>query len=345
MEAYAWEESSASIAKRLGLDENEVIRFDTNTSPYTLDAVRQAIVGLQGMPLNEYPAPDYADLVEGISAYLQVDADQVVVGAGADEIIDVIAKAFLEAGGQSVISTPTYSMFRIASQSYGANATDVSRGPGFSLDVDAVVSAARNAKLVWICNPNSPTGNAEPLSKIRATVESTAATVVVDEAYGEFGGESAVPLTKQYDNIIVIRTLSKAFGLAGARVGYAVTNSDLAAELNNLRLPNSVSAPSAGLAEAALSPQGIRQMRENVTIITTERKRMAEALGNRFRPFPSETNFLLVDIGVNAGTVFDTLLSKGLVVRNVSQKPLTQNCLRITVRSPKENDRLLEALA
>ncbi len=345
MEAYAWEESSASIAKRLGVNPNDVIRFDTNTSPYTLDAVRQAIVGLQGMPLNEYPAPDYAGVVEGIGTYLQVDADQVVLGAGADEVIDVIAKAFLENGEQSVVSTPTYSMFRIASQSYGARVSEVSRGPGFSLEAGSLVSAARNAKLVWICNPNSPTGNAEPLSKIRDIVESTAATVVVDEAYGEFGGQSAMPLVKQYENIIVIRTLSKAFGLAGARVGYAVTNPKLAAELNKLRLPNSVSGFSASSAEAALSPQGISQMRKNVNGIGRERRRIEKKLAEKFRLNPSVANFLLVSLGGTAEKTIAELLAKGLVVRDFSRKTQTRGCIRVTIRSPDENDRLLEALA
>ncbi|MDP2717353.1 MAG: aminotransferase class I/II-fold pyridoxal phosphate-dependent enzyme, partial [Candidatus Micrarchaeota archaeon] len=216
MTAYAWEESSASIARRFGLQEGDVIRFDMNTNPVILPAVAQALARLGKEPVNEYPAPDYGNVVAGIGRYLGVDENQVVLGAGGDEVIDVIAKAFLEKGDTSVISTPTYSMFKIASQSYGAKVVEVPRGPDFSVDVEALADAAKKSKLLWVCNPNSPTGNAEPISKIQALLESTSATVVVDEAYAEFGGQSAVPLVGRFENLLVVRTLSKAFGLAGA---------------------------------------------------------------------------------------------------------------------------------
>jgi len=346
MQAYAWEASSASIAQRFGIREADIVRFDTNTSPFALEAVQTAAEKTAELPNNEYPAPDYKELLDAISAYLDVEAGQLVVGAGGDEVIDTLAKAFLESGRKCAISTPTYSMFGVASRSYGAGVVEVPRGPQYALDVETLADGAEGAELLWVCNPNSPTGNAEPLEKIRALAESTKATVVVDEAYAEFGGESAVALTKQYDNLVVIRTLSKAFGLAGARVGYAVANEKLAADLNKLRLPNSISYASARMAFAALGAEGIAQMRRNVQTIAQERERVKAALSSRFRVFPSTANFLLIDCrNADAGRVFEEFLSKGLVVRNLSQKPLTRNCLRITIRTRVENDRLLEALA
>ncbi|MBI4360749.1 histidinol-phosphate transaminase [Candidatus Micrarchaeota archaeon] len=343
MNAYAWEESSRSIAKRYGLDEKSVIRFDMNTSPFVLNVVAEALQKRAGMAVNEYPPANYEGIVKGVANYLDVQERQVVVGAGGDEVIDTIALAFLEKGEKSVISTPTYSMFSIASQRVGSKVVEVPRTASHALDVDALTEAAQNAKLVWVCNPNSPTGNAEPPSKIRALMESTKATVVVDEAYAEFGGESVVKLTQEYENLVVVRTLSKAFGLAGARVGYAVTNPELAAVLNKLRLPNSVSEPATVLAGAALSAEGIRQMKDGVAAMVAEREKLKSRLEPPFEVFPSETNFLLIKFP-DAQKQFKRLLTKGLVVRNLSENALTKNCLRITVRSPTQNSKLLEAL-
>ncbi len=343
-EPYAWEPSSRQIALENGLQEEKVIRFDMNTTPYILDTVRQRLDQCRELRVNEYPAPDYASLRESVSGYCNTSEEQVVLCAGADEVIDTIAKTFLQGGRRSVISEPTYSMFRVVSQAYGAPIVGVPRTSGFALDVDALADAARDAAVAWVCNPNSPTGNVEPVKKIRELLEKTDCAVVVDEAYAEFCGQSALALVDRFDRLIVVRTLSKAFGLAGARVGYAVTNEAVAQRLNAVRLPNSISSLSSELAQAALSPEGIRQMRANVARIADERLRMKKALEKKIKAYPSVANFLLVDVGDAAGKTVKSLQKKGLVVRDLSQKPLTPGCIRITIRSAEENNRLLEAL-
>ncbi|MBI2445521.1 histidinol-phosphate transaminase [Candidatus Micrarchaeota archaeon] len=344
LEPYAWEASSRQIAREQGLDERQIVRFDMNTSPYLSDAVRERIGTLETIPANEYPSPDYGELLESVGQYCRVDPSQVVLGAGADEVIDTVAKNFLQNGGKSVISTPTYSMFRVSSQTYGAKVVEVPRADGFALDTDALADASKDAALAWVCNPNSPTGNAEPVEKIRELLEKTECTVILDEAYGEFGGQSALPLVDRFEKLIVVRTLSKAFGLAGARVGYAVTNQETAERLNRVRLPNSLSSYSAELARTALSPAGVAQMKADVARIAAERGRVQKGLGKKFKTYPSVANFLLVDLGDSAEETVKALLEKGLVVRNLSEKPQTRGCIRITVRSRQENDRLLEAL-
>ncbi len=345
VEPYAWEASSRQIAKVQGLDERHVIRFDMNTSPYLSDVVRERIGAMGEIPVNEYPSPDYGELLQTVGQYCSVEPSQVVLGAGADEVIDTIAKSFLQGGVKNVISTPTYSMFHVCSQTYGAKVESVQRTADFALDVDALAEASKDAALLWICNPNSPTGNAEPVEKIRELLEKIKCNLVVDEAYGEFGGQSALPLIERFDQLVMVRTLSKAFGLAGARVGYAVTNNETAARLNSVRLPNSISSFSAELAVTALSPAGIAQMKDNVARIAAERKRVQKALGKKFKTYPSVANFLLVDLGDYVEETVNALLQKGLVVRNLSEKPQTRGCIRITVRSREENDQLLEALA
>ncbi len=345
MEPYVWEEPSEAIAKRYGL-KGEVARFDMNTAPYVLQSVREAAELLKAMPFNEYPMPSYGRLTRLIAAYSGVQADQVAVGAGADEVIDFIAKTFLDAGDKSVVSTPTYSMFRISSIMCGAKVVEVPRRENYALDADALADASKNAKLLWVCNPNSPTGNAESIGKIRQLVEAAKCTVVVDEAYFEFWGQTASKLVEEFDNLIVVRTLSKAFGLAGARVGYAVCNPALAAVLNKARLPCSISLTSSALAEAALSAEGILEMRANAYEVNKQREGLAAELGRLgLICFPSAANFILADFcAYDARAVFKKLLFRGLVVRDCSGRLETRNCLRITVGSCYQNALLASAL-
>ena len=347
MTPYAWEESNEEIAGKYGLGLNEVIRFDMNTSPFILGAVKQAASNLSRTEFNEYPLPSYETLVNAVSSYAGVEASQLLVGAGADEVIDVIAKTFLDNGDASVVSMPTYSMFAVSTQSYGGRVVEVERKPpAYALDIESLVEASKQSKLLWVCNPNSPTGNASGEQEVKDLVGRADCTVVVDEAYSEFYGKSVAGLVNKFDNLVVARTLSKAFGLAGARVGYAVTNPSLATELNKVRPPCSISRASVPLAEAALSKQGIQEMKRAVEKIVCERKALAASLGKLgLQCFPSETNFLLVGFnGFDAGKAFEKLLEKGLVTRNFSKKKLTRNCLRITVRSGEENERLLQAI-
>ncbi len=346
MEPYAWEASSLSIAREQKIPEKRVVRFDMNTNPYVPQAVLEEAGRLDRTPINEYPAPDYDDLLSLLAAYAGVEKGQIVPGAGADEVIDTIAKAFLEPGKSSVISVPTYSMFRIASRISGAKVIEIPRASDFSLDLDALESASKDASVVWVCNPNSPNGNAEPLEKIRDLVQTVQCPVVVDEAYAEFWGKSAARLIGTCENLVVLRTLSKSFGLAGARVGYALCGDSLALQINKVRPPCSISSFSARLAKSALSAAGIQQVEENLGKLVAERGEMKKALEvlDLFC-YPSEANFLLVNFGTfDADVVFKKLLSEGLVVRNLSKNPLTRNCLRITVRAPAENARLLIAL-
>lgn len=347
-EPYAWENSNEQLQQRYGLREDEIVRFDMNTSPFTLRKVREAVERLAGIPQNEYPDPSYARLASAVARYAGVQERQVVICAGADEVIDVITKACIDNGTKAVISSPTYSLFKIAVAVMGGEPVLAERNADWSLDPDKLISAANSAgaKLVFICNPNSPTGNQGSRESIEKVLRGTRAVVAVDEAYVEFSGGSLVELVNRYENLVVIRTLSKAFGLAGARVGYAVASPEFALELNKVRPPNSISAPSVALAEAALTEEGIAEMRENVKKIVGERERMRSELSSLgFTVYPSVCNFLLVRCsGKGAGELSEQLKRKGLVLRTFAGKPGLENCLRITVRGREENVRLIAEL-
>jgi histidinol-phosphate aminotransferase len=313
-ESYLWAATAEEVARRRGLHPAEVIRFDANVPP--LPGVPQVSLGDSFARLNEYPEGTYRELREAAACYAGVEPEQIVVGAGADGLIGLAARTFLGPGRLAYVRRPTYSLYAIASGVEGAE----------------LVEDPAAADLVWVCNPNNPTGELVEPVEIAALAGSVPdAAVVVDEAYFEYGGKSVVPLIAETPNLIAIRTLSKAFGLAGLRVGYAVASPKLAGELDRRRDPAPVAAPAARIAAAAL-----REPRLDVEQTVAERERMREAL--RFAGFdcpPSAANFVLVR---GAAERADELEAQGLVVRRVSDG------IRITVRLPAENDRILAAL-
>lgn len=311
---YAWAPSSEEVAARHGLRSEQVLRFDQNTPP--LPGVPQVPLAESFARLNDYPDGTYRELREAAAAYAGVAPEQIVVGAGADELIAVCAKTFLAPGRRAAVSPPTYGLYGIASQLEGAE----------------VVTKLDGADLIWVCNPNNPTGELRPPDEVAAIARAHPdAAVVVDEAYWEFAGATCVPLLAELPNLIVLRTLSKAFGLAALRVGYAVASPGAAAELDRRRPPASVSAPAARIAAAAL-----REPRLDVEATIAERKRVRAALVAAGHDCPeAHGNFVWLRSDEPVG---DRLEAVGLVVRVFAEG------IRISLRRPPENDLLLSAL-
>lgn len=344
---YEWEASSEVVAARHGLNPRDVIRFDLNTSPFPPapwdDAMERAAA--ERIP-NEYFDTAYAELAALIGPYCGVTADQLVIGAGADEILDIVTKTFLDNGDAAVNAVPTYSMYAICTRQMGGVVRAVPRTGDFALDIPAILAAAEGAKLIWVCNPNSPSGNPTDPADLERLIAAAPCMVVVDEAYVEFHGWSAVPLVARYPNLIVVRTMSKAFGMAGMRLGWGVAQPEVAALLNRVRPPNSVSVVTARVAAAALRDLG--GMHAQVAAIVAERAPLANALrAVGAHVYPSVTNFLLTSWAdaATAQGIYAWLESRGLVVRNFAHHPLIPGHLRITVRAATENARLLSALA
>jgi histidinol-phosphate aminotransferase len=311
--AYAWSASSADVAARHGLRPEQVLRFDQNTPP--VPAVPQAPLAESFARLQEYPDGTYAELRAAAAAYCGVAPAQVVPGAGADELILLCARTFLGPGRAAAVEEPTYALFRIASELAGAEVGAESDG----------------AALIWVCNPNNPTGELRPVEEVEALARAHPdAAVVVDEAYAEYAGVTCVPLVDELPNLVVLRTLSKAFGLASLRVGYAVAGADTAAELERRRPPASVSGPASRLAAAAL-----RAPRLDVEATVAERERVRSALVAAGHDCPDgHGNFVFV----RDPSLGPLLEARGLVVRE------TGGGVRITLRRPRENDLLLAAL-
>jgi histidinol-phosphate aminotransferase len=353
---YAWEPTTDFIAARYGLPRESIVRFDVNTSPLPPD-LRDVLSGPFDPPLCEYPPSDYATLVDAAAGAYGVDADEVLPTAGADEALDLTARAFLREGSVAVGAVPTYSMYRIVTEQRGATFRPVPRlsaEDGFGLDIAALVSAARGADLVWLCEPNNPTGGCEPLGRIGELLDRLSAqadrdgcpvpAVVVDEAYAEFVGQSALALRAAYPRLVVVRTLSKAHALAGARVGFAIARPETLAPIMSFRAPASVSTVSAALATASLRRPELAAT--NVAHISAQRTRLIKELGQiGWLPYPSQVNFILIPFASPAAaeSAAEGLLRRGLVPRIFGSDHPLADCLRLTVRSAEENDRLVEA--
>ena len=356
--SYSWEATNEEVAARYGLPVDAIIRFDLNTSPAPPEIASRVLAGGRfATPLSEYPPSDYRRLVDAAAARYGVDRDEILVGAGADEILDLIGKAFLPAGGAAVVPTPTYAMYRVITDQRGARVVAVPRQPaaqGWALDLPAVRAAARTANLVWLCSPNNPTALPEPPGTIGALLGELAAdaeadsrpapVVVLDEAYAEFVGGSLLGLRHGYPRLVVVRTASKAYALAGLRVGFAVARPETIAAIAPYRPPGSVSTVSVSIVTAALSDE--RVLDANLARIERERDRLAEGLrAAGWDVGPSVTNFLLAGFGSaeRAAAVAEGLLRRGLVPRTFGAGHPLADHLRVTIRDASENNRLVAA--
>jgi histidinol-phosphate aminotransferase len=304
---YTWALSSAEIAARAGVRLEDVLRFDGNTEPDPPPTARAEVVGAALERTQSYRHGGFPELLAAIAAYNGVEPENVVLGAGADDLLMLCARSYAGPGDVVAIADePSYPLYRVAAWVTGASVGD-----------DRPV-------LTFVCRPHNPTG---------AMVDIPAARpLVVDEAYFEYGGETAVPLIG--DDVIVVRTFSKAFGLASARIGYALASHETAAELNERQQPAPVSTIAAALALA-----GLEAGPPDVSATVAERERLGGELRSiGLEPLPSYTNFLLVP-HPRAQELYEGLLAEGLAVRP------SPGAIRITVHRPDADDRLVAALS
>jgi imidazoleglycerol-phosphate dehydratase/histidinol-phosphatase len=304
--AYAWAPSTEELARRVGLDAVELLRFDGNVPATPPAAARPGAIARVLADANLYAHGGYPELIRAIADYAGVGPENVVLGAGADDLILLCARAFAGPGDTVAIADePTYPLYRVAARLAGAEVGDV----------DPVVT--------FVCRPNNPDGGLRALPAARP--------LIVDEAYYEYAGETAVGLIE--DGVVVLRTFSKAFGLAGARVGYALADAETAAELNRRQAPLPVSTISAELALAALATP------PDVSAQVEERERLAQAMrALGLAPLPSAANFLYVPVDDPQG-IGESLLRSGCVVR------IYGDAIRFSVRDKEDDDVLVEAIA
>ncbi|UGB47081.1 histidinol-phosphate transaminase [Frateuria edaphi] len=307
--------------------------------------------GDAGLDCHRYPDPQPAALVERLAGLYGARPDQVLVGRGSDEAIDLLVRAFCRAGEDAIlVQPPTFGMYAVCARVQDAAVVEVPLSADFTLDVHALLAAVTPAvKLVFVCAPNNPTGAGVSLESVEELARRLAgrALLVVDEAYVEFAGSaSAATLLDRYEHLAVLRTLSKAWALAGARIGCLLANPDVVALLRRILPPYPLPRPCVAAALDALSSAGQATARERIGVVRAERTRMAAALaampGVR-AVLPSQANFLAVRFG-DAGSAYRRLSGAGIVVRDVRRYPGLDDALRITVGTPEENSRVLAVL-
>lgn len=308
--------------------------------------------GGEGAGCNRYPDPQPAALVDTLAALYGVARDQLLVGRGSDEAIDLLVRAFCRAGQDAIlIQPPTFGMYSVCARIQNAGVIEVPLASDFTLDADAVLAAMTPAvKLVFVCTPNNPTGQVVPRAEVERLAHALRgrALLVVDEAYVEFADASSmVDLIDRHEHVAILRTLSKAWALAGARIGTLLANAQVIALLRRIMPPYPLPLPCVDAALAALSPAGQLQARGHLAEVRAERARMRSALaalpGVR-EVLPSQANFLAVRFD-DAGAIYQRLLAAGIVVRDVRRYPNLGDALRITIGTAAENTRVLNVLS
>lgn len=318
-----------------------VIKLDANESPYDLPPIvkREILNGLADLAFNRYPSEDAGELRRSIASSLGVREEMIVAGVGSDELIQMIILARREVTRTLVTVFPTFTMYARIAQVVGVPVCEIPLLPDFSMDVAALErEVVRGDSLVFLCNPNNPTGTRHT-EEIRTLLQQARGMVVVDEAYYDFLGETILPAAPE--NVIVLRTLSKAFSLAGLRVGYGVMAPEVARDVERARLPYNCSSASIIAARKVLEHATL--VREAVEPILRERDRLAyglSALGAQV--VPSHTNFVLFRPNRPAQEVYGLLAEEGIAVRRFDRLP---DYLRVTAGLPEETDAFLDAMA
>ncbi len=317
----------------------------TGNQAMLLDANENAF-DLFGGSLNRYPDPLQSELKNKLAELKGVTPKNIFLGNGSDEAIDLLLRIFCQPGTDEVIlCPPTYGMYEVMANIHGANIKKVLLSPDFQLRPDEILNQVNSSsRLLFLCSPNNPTGNLLISEHILELLGKFPSIVIVDEAYGDFNAVSWANKVGQFPNLVVLQTLSKAWGLAGLRLGMAIASEEIVQYLNAVKYPYNISRLNQTAALSAL--QSPEKMNEAVDLLNSERNELAKRLLQLSiveRVFPSDANFILVKFR-NSSAVFEFLRKQNIIVRDRSKEPLCDNCLRLSIGRPEENQALFEAL-
>jgi histidinol-phosphate aminotransferase len=335
------------------------VKINQNENPWELpEALKRRVVERAlARPWSRYPDFDPRELLESLARHAGWRADGILAGNGSNEMIEALLLVTVGAGTRVVIPEPTFTLYALLTGILGGQAVRVRQVPapsranggapaGLAYDVEALLAARREsgATVTIVCSPNNPTGSSLTLAEIERLCHDDC-LVVIDEAYHEFAGESAVPLLARHPNLVVLRTFSKAKALAGLRVGYLLAAPELVREINKARLPYNINFFSQAAALAALEEK--EALAASLTRIVAGRERLLARLADvpGVRAWPSRANFFLLElVSADPKAVFASLLRHGVLVRDVTSYPLLSRCLRVSVGSEEENEAFLRAL-
>ncbi len=326
-------------------------KMNQNENPlgYPPELKEQVMARIQAQDWARYPDFDLVELTDALATHLGVLPSQVLVGNGSNEIIYNTMAVTVRDGDSVIIPVPTFSVYKLVATVMGAIVREpVMRSDTlFALPTDEVIEQAQahQARLVVLCTPNNPTGRSIPIEEVRRICGEVSSLVLIDEAYQEFSSQNLLGLLEEFPNVVLLRTFSKAMALGGMRVGYCVTNESLAREIHKGKLPYALNAFSEAAAVVAL--QNMALFREKIDRILYERDRLYARLQSfpAIHPIPSDANFIIARFdGYSPQQVFEHLLERGILVRDVSSNVGLGFYLRLSVGTPEENDALIEAL-
>ena len=353
------------------------VKINQNENPWDLpEAVKRRVVEKAlARPWSRYPDLAPKELLEALARHTGWRSDGILLGNGSNEAIEALLRVTVGPGTKVVIPEPTFTLYALLTTILGGEPVRVPMsspvtprspvtqcdegadpsGPGrrrplrmtFAYDVDALLAARRasGAPVTVVCSPNNPTGTSLPLADVERLCRDGDGLVVIDEAYHEFSGWTAVPLLARDPNLIVLRTFSKAMALAGLRVGYLLASPELVREVHKARLPYNLNFFSQAAAIAALEEKDA--LAAGVHRLVAERERLLACLADvpGVRAFPSDANFFLLEcLAADPKAVFAAMLRRGVLVRDVTSYPTLERCLRVSVGTPEENDAFLRAL-
>ncbi|MBT8384094.1 MAG: histidinol-phosphate transaminase [Bacteroidia bacterium] len=315
-------------------NKNDMIFLDANENPFENG-------------VNRYPDPQQKDLKSVLAKQSGVLVENILLGNGSDEVLDLIYRAFCEPAKDNVITLPpTYGMYKVLAETNNINNKEVLLTNDFQPDVNEILKLAnQHTKLLFFCSPNNPTGNSFDNDKIESILNDFSGLVVIDEAYIDFSNkESWLSKLDKFPNLIITQTLSKAYGLAGIRLGICYASKDIITILNKIKPPYNVNELTQQRAvKRVLQPETIRK---EISVILAEKKKLMNTLRKaKFvsKVYPSDANFIMVEVD-NADKRCNQFITKGFVMRNRSTQPLCNNCLRITIGTPEENNKLIATL-
>ena len=311
---------------------NDMVFIDANENPFETD-------------VNRYPDPQQTKVKERLSQLKKIPANQILLGNGSDEVLDLIFRAFCEPNRDKIITLPpTYGMYSVLAELNAVENIEIPLESNFQPNIDEILRAAHpQTKLLFLCSPNNPTANSFKAKHIASLIEDFQGIVVIDEAYIDFSKkESWLNRLNDFPNLIVTQTLSKAYGLAGIRLGVCYASEEIIAVLNKIKPPYNVNQLTQDKALERLNT--LEKVNEEVNQILTERKILRKALKSISiveTVYKSDANFLLVKVD-DANKRYQQLVEKGIVVRNRTNQPLCENCLRFTIGTQQENEKLIK---
>lgn len=334
--------ASAYTLKYLDAD----VKLDQNENPHEIpEFLKQKVaVRFHEFEWSRYPEFVPTRITDTLARFTGWKPNGILIGNGSNELIQATMIATLGPGRTIAIPQPTFTLYSLLAGAMGATIQQIPLTHTLEFDIEKLVEAARWVDVVIVCSPNNPTGTLLPLEELERILAAARGLVIVDEAYHEFSGQTALPLLQRFGNLLILRTFSKAMGMAGLRFGYMLTHPDLAREIGKVKLPYNVNIFTLTAAEILMDEA--YAMEGAIRALVVERQRLIQELAalDGVEPFPSYANFVLFRTPHAAEVVFQKLYDEGVLVRNVSHYPMLERGLRVTVGTSDQNRRFIDTL-